>query len=57
MVTIRDGGPCLNETGVRDIIVVEVLRFMLEDFPSMISSVKDKLTSMVDERLRILQVA
>ena len=49
MVFIHDGGSDLSERVICDIITTKVLRFILEDFPGMIISVKNELTLMVDE--------
>lgn len=45
----------MSERDVCDIIVVEVSKFMREVFPGLISSVRDELISVMDERLRVLR--
>lgn len=55
MVTIRDGGSNLIKGDVRDIISVEISRFVLEDFLGMNKTVRDELISIIGERFRILQ--
>lgn len=66
MVTIYDGGSGfgMSDDGPRDsgtsernvcnIIATKVLRFIIEDFPGVIRSVRDKLILAMDKRFRDL---
>lgn len=56
MRTFNVGDSSPNERDVYDIIFSLILRFIRKDLPVLISTVRDKLISFMDERLRILQV-
>lgn len=54
METTHDGDSGLSERDLHDSIVVEVSRFTLEHFPSVISSFGDELISVAYKGFRVL---
>ena len=55
MVTLCIGDSKLIEEVIRDIIAIEILRFMREDFSGLITPLRDELISVMDEQLWVLQ--
>lgn len=54
MATFCVGDSELSEEAINDIIVVDITRFIREDEHGLISSLKEELISVMDERLRVL---
>lgn len=54
MVTFRVGNSSLSKRDVCDIIDVNILRFMREDFPGLVGSIRGDLIFVMDECLRVL---
>lgn len=52
----RLGGPGSSDRNIDDIIVAEVLRFILERLPGLFNMIKDKLIMMMDEQFRTIRL-
>ncbi|CAH1426832.1 unnamed protein product [Lactuca virosa] len=53
-VTFRVGDSDFSEDDVYDVTAIEIPRFMREDFPGLINTVREKLIVVIDERLRVI---
>lgn len=49
IVTFHVGDSCIGERDVRDIVAVEIVRFMRDDLHGLINMVKDELILVMDK--------